>query len=59
MGYQSEFKIYIQQNRCLNYNYLINSIFEEGNRLFAISFENETDRGKISKHYVMTVEVKE
>ena len=58
MSYQSEFKIHIQQNRCLNYNYLINSIFEGGNRLLALSFENEPDRGKHSIHYVMTVEVK-
>ena len=40
-------------------NYLIDPTFTNVNRLFVLSFENETDRTSISKYYVPKVEIKD
>ena len=53
--YQSEPKTYAQ-NRYLNY--LISPSFQEVNRLFALSFENEDDRKSYSTYYLPKVEIK-
>ena len=53
--YQSNLKTF-GQNRYLNH--LVNSNFEGGNRLFALSFENENDRTSHSNYYLPRVEVK-
>ena len=40
-------------------DYLINPSFQGVNRLFALSFENTTDRTVHTKHYPPTVEIKD
>ena len=42
-----------------NLNYLINHVFDNVNRLFALAFENEEDRSSFSKHYTPAVEIKD
>ena len=42
-----------------NLNYLIDSTFTNVNRLFVLSFENETNRTSFSKYYVPKVEIKD
>ena len=42
-----------------NLNYLIDPTFTNVNRLFVLSFENETNRTSFSKYYVPKVEVKD
>ena len=42
-----------------NLNYLAEPTFTNVNRLFALSFENETDRTSFSKYYVPKVEMKD
>ena len=42
-----------------NLNYLIDPTFTNVNRLFVLSFENETDRTSFSKYYVPKVEIKD
>ena len=48
-----------KQTKNSNLNYLIDSTFTNVNRLFVLSFENETDRTSFSKYYVPTVEIKD
>ena len=48
-----------KQTKNSNLNYLIDSTFSNVNRLFVLSFENETDRTSFSKYYVPTVEIKD
>ena len=45
------------QNRSLNR--LINPIFQGVNRLFVLSFENESDRTSFSTYYLSKVEIKD
>ena len=47
-------------NQTKNYNliYLIDPTFTNVNRLFVLSFENETDRTSFSKYYAPEVEIK-
>ena len=47
------------QTKNNNLNYLIDPTFTNVNRLFVLSFENETDRTSISKYYVPKVEIKD
>ena len=54
--YESNIKIFAQ-NRYLNY--LINLGFQEVNRLFVLSFENEDDRTSQSNYYLPKVEIKD
>ena len=54
--YQSDLKTYVQ-NRYLNY--LVNWSFQGINRLFALSFENESDRTSHSNCYLPKVEIKD
>ena len=42
-----------------NLNYLVDPTFTKVNRLFVLSFENETDRTSFSKFYVPKVEIKD
>ena len=42
-----------------NLNYLIDPTFTNVNRLFVLSFENETNRTSFSKYYVPKVEIKD
>ena len=42
-----------------NLNYLIDPTFTNENRLFVLSYKNETDRTSLSKYYVPSVEVKD
>ena len=42
-----------------NLNYLIDTIFTNVNRLFVLSYENETDRTSFSKYYVPKVDIKD
>ena len=42
-----------------NLSYLIDLTFTNVNRLFVLSFENETDRTLFSEYYVSTVEIKD
>ena len=42
-----------------NLNNLIDPIFTKVNRLFVLSFENETDRTSYFNYYVPKVEVKD
>ena len=42
-----------------NLNYMIDPTFTNVNRLFVLSFENETDRTSFSKYYVSKVEIKD
>ena len=41
-----------------NLDYLIEPSFQEVNRLFALSFENDTQRKVHSSYYLLTVEIK-
>ena len=45
------------QNNSLNY--LIDPTFTKGNRLFVLSFGNETDGTQFSKYYLPKVEIKD
>ena len=54
--YKSEMS---NQTRNNNLNYLIDPTFTNVNRLFVLSFENETDRTSFSKYYVPKVEIKD
>ena len=54
--HQSSIKTFAQ-NRYLNY--LINPSFQELNRLFVLSFENENDRKSHSTYYLPKVEIKD
>ena len=47
------------QTKNNNLNYLIDLTFTNINRLFVLSFENETDRTSCSKYYVLSVEIKD
>ena len=42
-----------------NLNYLIDPTFTNLNRLFVLSFENETDKTSFSKYYVQKTEIKD
>ena len=42
-----------------NLNYLIDTTFTNVNRLFVLSYENETDRTSFSKYYVPKVDIKD
>ena len=53
--YQSDPKTYAQ-NRY--FNHLVNPSFQEVNRLFVLSFENENDRTSPLNHYLPKVEMK-
>ena len=46
------------QTKNNNLNYLIDPTITNVNRLFALSFENETDRTSFSEYYVPKVEIK-
>ena len=54
--YRSEMSNQTKNN---NLNYLIDPTFTNINRLFVLSFENETDRTSYSKYYVPSVEMKD
>ena len=54
--YESSIKTFAQ-NRYLNY--LINPIFQGGNRLFVFSFENENDRTSHTTYYLPKIEIKD
>ena len=54
--YRSEMS---NQTKNSNLNYLIDPTFTKLNRLFVLSFENETDRTSFSKYYVPKVETKD
>ena len=47
------------QNKNINLNYLINTMFSNANRLFVLSFENEDDRTCCYKYYLPSVEIKD
>ena len=47
------------QNKNNNLYYLIDPIFSNVNKLFALSFENEDDRTSYYKYYVPSVEIKD
>ena len=47
------------QTRNNNLNYLIDPTFTNVNRLFVLSFENETDRTFFSKYYVPKVKIED
>ena len=47
------------QTKNNNLNYLIEPTFTNVNRLFVLSFENETDGTSFSKYYVSKVEIKD
>ena len=47
------------QNKNNNLNYLIDTTFNNVNRLFVLSFENEDDRTSYYKYYVPSVEIKD
>ena len=46
------------QTRNNNLNYLIDPMFTKVNRLFVLSYKNETDRTSFSKYYAPKVEMK-
>ena len=46
------------QTRNNNLNYLIDPTFTKVNRLFVLSYENETDRTSFSKYYAPKVKMK-
>ena len=54
--YRSEISNQTKNN---NLNYLIDPTFTNVNRLFVLSFENETDRTSFTKYYVPKVETKD
>ena len=47
------------QNKNINLNYLINTMFSNANRLFVLSFESEDDRTCCYKYYLPSVEIKD
>ena len=47
------------QTRNNNLNYLTDPTFTNVNRLFVLTFENETDRTSFSKYYVPKIEIKD
>ena len=47
------------QTKTNNLNYLIDPAFTKANRLFVLSFENETDRTSFPKYYVPNVLIKD
>ena len=47
------------QTKNNNLNYLIDPTFINVNRLFALSYENETDRTSFEEYYVPKVEIKD
>ena len=47
------------QTKNNNLNYLIDPTFTNVNRLFVLSFENETDTTSFSKYYVPKVGIKD
>ena len=47
------------QTKTNNLNYLIDPTFNEVNRLFVLSFENEEDKTSFSKYYTSKVEIKD
>ena len=47
------------QNKSNNLNYLIDPTFDNVNKLFVLSFENEDDRTSYYKYYVPSVEIKD
>ena len=54
--YRSEISNQITNN---NLNYLIDPTFNNVNRLFVLSFENENDRTTFSKYHVPKIEIKD
>ena len=48
-----------KQNKNNNSNYLIDTTFNNVNRLFVLSFENEDDRTSYYKYYLPSVEIKD
>ena len=54
--YRSEMSNQTKNN---NLNYLIDPTFINVNRLFALSYENETDRTSFEEYYVPKVEIKD
>ena len=54
--YRSEMSNQAKNNNLI---YLIDPTFTNVNRLFVLSFENETDRTSFSKYYVPKVEIKD
>ena len=54
--YRSEISNQITNN---NLNYLIDPTFNNVNRLFVLSFENEDDRTTFSKYYVPKIEIQD
>ena len=46
------------QDKANNLNYLINPTFNEVNRLYVLSFENEEDAKTFSKYYSPKIEIK-
>ena len=54
--YRSEMSNQTKNN---NLNYLIDPTFTKLNRLFVLSFENETDRTSFSKYYVPKIEIQD
>ena len=49
----------INQPATNNLNFLIDSTFNNVNRLFVLAFPNEEDRSSFSKYYTPTVEIKD
>ena len=49
----------INQSATNNLHYLIDSTFNNVNRLFVLAFENEKDRSSYSKYYMPSVEIKD
>ena len=47
------------QKKKNNLNYLIDPTFDNVNRLFVLSFENEDDRTSYFKYYMPSVEIKD
>ena len=47
------------QTKTNNLKYLIDPTFNEVNRLFVLSFQNEKDRTSFSKHYTPEVKTKD
>ena len=54
--YQSNPKTYAQNSYL---NYLVDPSFQEVNRFFVLSFENENDRTSHSNYYLRKVEIKD
>ena len=55
--YQSSIKTYAKKKRYLNH--LVDPSFQEVNKRFVLSFENENDRTLHSTHYLTKVEIKD